>query len=166
VEPAARAAQRSSWPSIDQGDGFLLLLHPVDDLPKTVLLGSLVPELTAGLAAYNRGVPAAEQLLLRAALHAGEVHHDPNGPFGNPIDVTVRLLEADRFKAYRRQSSAPLVLIVSGDIYRSVVWHGYPGIDRDSYQRLLSVRVAGRLHDGWVHTPTGVPKAGGDGWPW
>jgi class 3 adenylate cyclase len=145
-------------PSIDRGDGFLLLLHPVDDLPKTQLLGSLVPELTAGLAAYNRGVPAAEQLLLRAALHAGEVHHDPNGPFGNPIDVTVRLLEADRFKAYRRQSSAPLVLVVSGDIYRSVVWHGYPGIDRDSYQRLLSVRVAGRLHDGWVHTPGGVPE--------
>lgn len=137
---------------------MLLLLHPVDDLPKTQLLGSLVPELTAGLAAYNRGVPAAEQLLVRAALHAGEVHHDPNGPFGNPIDVTVRLLEVDRFKAYRRQSGVPLVLIVSGDIYRSVVWHGCPGIDRDSYHRLLSVRVAGRLHDGWVDAPTGVPE--------
>jgi class 3 adenylate cyclase len=140
-------------PSSDRGDGFLLLLHPVDDLPKTQLLGSLVSELTAGLAAYNRGVPPAEQLLLRAALHAGEVHHDPNGPFGNPIDVTFRLLEARRFRTYRRQSGAPLVLIVSGDIYRSVVWHSYPGIDRDTYQRLLRIRVAGRLHDGWVHTP-------------
>lgn len=140
-------------PTSDRGDGFLLLIHPVDDVPKTQLLGSLISELTAGLAAYNRGVPPAEQLLLRAALHAGEIHHDPNGPFGHPIDVTFRLLEARKFKAYRRQRSAPLVLIVSGDIYRSVVWHSYPGIDRDTYQQLVRVRVAGRLHDGWVHTP-------------
>jgi hypothetical protein len=140
-------------PSLDRGDGFLLLFHPVDELPKTRLVGGLVPELAAGLAAYNRGVPPAEQLLLRAALHAGEVHYDPNGPFGNPIDVTFRLLEARRFKAVRRQSSAPLVLVVSGDLYRSVVRHGYTGIDRDTYQQLVRVRVAGRLHDGWVHVP-------------
>jgi hypothetical protein len=140
-------------PPSDRGDGFLLLLHPVDELPKTLLLGGLMSQLAAGLAAQNRGAPAAERLLLRAALHAGEVHHDPNGPFGNPIDVTFRLLEARGFKTYRRRSSAPLVVIVSGDLYRSVVWHHYAGIDPDSYQRLVRVRVAGRFHDGWVHTP-------------
>lgn len=142
-------------PTSDQGDGVLLLVHPVDDLPKTHLLSSLIPELTAGLAAHNHTVPPAQQVLLRAALHAGEIHHDPNGPFGNSIDVTFRLLGAPKFKAYRRQSSAPLVLIVSGDIYQSVVWHNYPGIDRATYQQLLSIRVADRLHHGWAHTPTG-----------
>jgi class 3 adenylate cyclase len=148
-------------PPGDRGDGFLLLLHPVDDLPKTLLLGSLMSELAAGLAAHNRGAPPAERLLLRAALHAGEIHHDPNGAFGNPIDVTFRLLEARNFKTYRRRSSAPLVMVVSGDLYRSVVWHGYPGIDRDRYERLVRVKVAGRFHDGWVHTPEpGRPASG------
>ena len=140
-------------PPSDRGDGFLLLLHPADDLPKTLLLGRLMPELATGLAGHNRDAPPAEQLQLRAALHAGEVHHDPNGPFGNPIDVTFRLLGARRFKAFRRHSTAPLVLVVSGDIYRSIVWHHYSGIDRDSYQQLVRVSVAGRFHDGWVHTP-------------
>ena len=145
--------ERHHDPTSDRGDGFLLLLHPVDEVPKTLLLGGLVPGLAARLAAYNRDAPPAEQLFLRAALHAGEVHHDPHGPFGGPIDVTCRLLEAPAFKAYRRRRSEPLVLVVSGDIYRSVVWHEYPGIDRHAYRQLFRVRVAGRSHQGWVRGP-------------
>jgi hypothetical protein len=121
---------------------------------------ALIAGLTAGLAAHNRGASPAEQLLLRAALHAGEVHHDPNGPFGNPLDVTFRLLDAPSFKAYRRERSDPLVLVVSREMYRSVVWHGYPGIDPATYQHLFSVRVAGHLHQGWVTTPR-LPVGGG-----
>jgi hypothetical protein len=138
----------------DQGDGVLLPVHPVDDIPKTKLLTGLIPELVAGLAAHNRAVPPAERLLLRAALHAGEIHHDRNGYYGNPLDVTFRLLGARKFKAYRGNSTAPLVLVVSDDIYQSVVWHNYEGIDRATYQRLFSVQVAGRLHYGWVNTPS------------
>jgi hypothetical protein len=140
-------------PMSDQGDGILLLVHPVDDIPKTQLLRGLIPELVAGLAAHNHTVPPEERLLLRAALHAGEIHHDRNGYYGNPLDVAFRLLGARKFKGYRRNSTAPLVLVVSEDIYQSVVWHNYEGIDRATYQRLFSVRVAGRLHYGWVHTP-------------
>jgi class 3 adenylate cyclase len=145
--------ERHHEPPSDRGDGFLLLLHPVDEVPKTLLLGGLLPGLGVRLAAYNRGAPPAERLLLRAALHAGEVHHDPKGPFGGPIDVTFRLLEAPAFKAHRRRRSEPLVLVVSGDIYRSVVWHEYPGIDRSAYRQLFRVRVAGRSHQGWVRGP-------------
>ena len=47
------------------------------------------------------------------------------------------------FKEHRRRRGEPLVLVVSGDIYRSVVWHEYPGIDRDAYRQLFHVRVAG-----------------------
>jgi hypothetical protein len=141
--------ERHHDPTSDRGDGFLLLLHPVDEVPKTLLLGALLP----GLTADNRGAPPAERFLLRAALHAGEVHHDPNGPFGGPIDVTCRLLEAPAFKAHRRRRSEPLVLVVSGDIYRSVVWHDYPGIDRNAYRQLFRIRVAGRAHQGWVRGP-------------
>ena len=30
-------------PLTDRGDGFLALIHPVDDVPKTLLLNPLVP---------------------------------------------------------------------------------------------------------------------------
>jgi hypothetical protein len=70
-------------------------------------------------------------------------------------------LEARNFKTYRRRSSAPLVVIVSGDLYRSVVWHGYPGVDPDRYERLVRVKVAGRFHEGWVHTPPAARPASG-----
>ena len=64
----------------------------------------------------------------------------------------MRLLEAPAFKNTGAGRGEPLVLVVSGDIYRSVVWHEYPGIDRDAYRQLFRVRVAGRSHLGWVRT--------------
>ena len=37
----------------DRGDGVLVLVRPHDDVPKTLLLGRLVPLLTALLAEHN-----------------------------------------------------------------------------------------------------------------
>jgi hypothetical protein len=47
----------------------------------------------------------------------------------------------------------PLILVVSGDIYRCVVRHGYDGIDQDAFQPLVRVQVAGHRHCGWVQIP-------------
>jgi hypothetical protein len=47
----------------------------------------------------------------------------------------------------------PLVLVVSEEIYWSIVRHGYEGIPESGFGPLVRVVVAGRRHRGWVHVP-------------
>jgi hypothetical protein len=48
--------------------------------------------------------------VIRAA-HAGEVHYDGNGTFGEDLDVAFRLLDAPRFKAELKHASVPLAVV-------------------------------------------------------
>ena len=134
---------------IDRGDGVLALIHPVDEAPKTLLLNTFVPTLSQLLVEHNERAPL-HQLRLRAAVHAGEVHYDRQGCFGEALDITFRLLDAPEVKIKLSQSEAPMVLVVSDDIYRSVVRHCYEGIDCGAFQQLVRVRVAGQHHRGWL----------------
>ncbi len=52
----------------DRGDGFLVLVKPYDEVPKTVLLGRLVPLLATLLGDYNAQAARAE---LRMRLRLG-----------------------------------------------------------------------------------------------
>ena len=81
-------------------------------------------------------------------VHAGEVHYDANGCFGEALDIAFRLLDAAHVKRALRNTRAPLVLVVSGDVYRSVVDPG--GIDQGAVHRLVSVQIAGNMYQGWV----------------
>lgn len=141
----------------DRGDGLLAFVHPVDDVPKTYLLSRFVPELARLLREYNLGLPATERarrgLRLRAVVHAGEIHHDENGFFGEAIDVACRLLDAPRLKRCLRESGEPLVLIISEDIYWAIVQHEYDGIRQETFQPEVRVTVSGRRRQGWVHVP-------------
>ena len=96
-------------PFTDRGDGVLVLLRPADEIPKPFLLSRLMPALASLLAAHNSGISPAEQprmLRLRAVIHAGEVHYDGKGFFGEDLDVAFRLLDAPRFKAHLRSGTA------------------------------------------------------------
>ena len=142
---------------IDRGDGILALIHPVDQAPKALLLNHVIPTLSELLASYNAklappGSPQRE-LRVRAVVHAGEVLYDANGCFGEALDIAFRLLDAAHVKRALREAAAPLTLVVSADIYRSVVRQGYPGIDQRDYRPLVRVRVAGSRHQGWIHVP-------------
>ena len=128
-------------PFVDRGDGILALIHPVDQAPKALLLNRAVPVLGRLLADYNAG------------LHAGEVHYDANGCFGEALDVAFRLLDAARVKRALRDMADPLILVVSADIYSSVVRHGYDGIDHEAFHQMVRVQVAGRRYPGWIHLP-------------
>jgi hypothetical protein len=46
-----------------------------------------------------------------------------------------------------------LILVISGDIYSSIVRHGYDGIDQHAFHPLVRVQVAGKRHPGWIHIP-------------
>jgi hypothetical protein len=159
-EGALRAAgidQRYHDRFIDRGDGILALIHPVDQVPKALLLNRAVPFLNRLLTEYNTSLPRynqpQRQLRIRVVLHAGEVHYDANGCFGEALDVAFRLLDAARVKREFREMADPLILVISGDIYSSVVRHGYDGIDHQIFHPLVRVQVAGRRYPGWIRIP-------------
>lgn len=141
-------------PFIDRGDGVLALIHPVDQAPKVVLLNQAIPAFSLSLTDYNaslsRSGETQRQLRVRVAVHAGEVHYDANGCFGEALDVAFRLLDAPRLKRALREAADPLILIVSDEIYGSVVRHGYAGIDQHAFRPLVHVAVAGNRYQGWV----------------
>ncbi len=142
---------------IDRGDGALALIHPVDQVPKALLLNHVVPALNRLLTDHNASLPRSgrtqRQLRVRVVVHAGEVHYDANGCFGEALDVAFRLLDAARVKRMLREAAGPLVLVVSGGIYSSVVRHGYDGIDQHAFHPLVRVKIAGNCHLGWIHIP-------------
>jgi len=143
-------------PFTDRGDGVLVLVRPADEFPKPLLLSCLIPALASLLAAHNSGIPLTEQprvLRLRAVIHAGEVHYDGKGFFGEDLDVAFRLLDAPRFKAHLRTATTPLALVASDYIYQSIIRHGYAGIDGGEFFPLVTVNVGDQRRKGWVHLP-------------
>lgn len=142
---------------VDRGDGLLALIHPVNQAPKALVLNRVVPLFNRLLTEYNCGLPhhsqSQRQLRIRVVMHAGEVHYDANGCFGEDLDVAFRLLDAARVKKALRDSADPLVLVVSGDIYSSVVRQGYDGIDCGAFRQMVRVEVAGKRRPGWIHVP-------------
>lgn len=147
---------------IDRGDGLLALIHPVDQAPKALLLNRTIPALSKLLADYNATVSYADrpyrQLRIRAVVHAGEVHYDTNGCFGEALDIAFRLLDAPSVKKTLRTATGPLTLVISADIYRTIVRHGYDGIDQHAFRPLVHVQVAGSRYTGWIHLPQETTK--------
>jgi class 3 adenylate cyclase len=141
-------AEKHYDPLIDRGDGACLLIRPVDQAPKTLLLSRFIPALNDLLASHNAEDPA--QLRLRAAIHAGEVNYDRRGCFGEAIDLTFRLLDAPESKTALRNVTGPLILVVSDALYQSVVRHGYHGLDEQTFAPLVHVEIAGHQHYGWI----------------
>lgn len=156
---AAQITANHLEPLTDRGDGVLVLVRPHDDVPKTLLLDRLVPLLTALLSEHNAAVTdQALQMRLRAVVHAGEVHGDDRGFYGEAIDVAIRLLDSPAVKTVLRRATSPLVLVVSEEIYFGIVAHGY--VDGEKFCPLVRVRVANKRHRGWVCTPDpGAPVA-------
>jgi class 3 adenylate cyclase len=148
----AGIAERHRDRLVDRGDGVLVLIHPVDDVPKTALLNSVVPALTRLLREHDSANPD-RRFRLRAVVHAGEVHYDQRGCFGEALDIAFRLLDAPAVKHRLERTTAPIVLVVSDDIYRCVVRHGYDGIDDHGFEPIVNVTVADTRHRGWVQVP-------------
>ena len=147
-------------PFVDRGDGVLILIRPVDEVPKTLLLNPLLPVLCGLLLDYNLSLPVAQRnrcgLRLRTVIHCGEVHRDNRGPFGETLDVACRLLDSPRLKNCLKCIDEPLVVVVSDDIYRSIVLHGYDGISPSTFGPAIWVHAAGHRARGWVHVPAAV----------
>ncbi|MEO3826451.1 hypothetical protein [Actinomadura sp. B10D3] len=154
---AAGIDERLCEPIEDRGDGVLVLIQPTDEVPRSRLLDPLIPELARLLVDYNAALAPADRpahgLRMRAVVHAGDLLRDDHGPFGAEIDAAIRLLDADAVRSALRQTSAPLVLVVSQQIYEAIVIHGYSGLGPQTYQRAVEVNVCGLTRYGWIHIP-------------
>ncbi|WP_205215182.1 adenylate/guanylate cyclase domain-containing protein [Amycolatopsis albispora] len=167
VEQSLRQAgigENHHEPWVDRGDSVLVLVRPVDEVPRTVFLSEVVPSLEEMLQAHA-AAESGHRLRMRAVLHAGEVHIDRYGCFGEALDIAFRLLDAPMLKDLFRSTETPLLLAVSDAIYQGVVRQGYDGIDPASFTQALQVEVANQLHRGWVRTKEGAPpqRHGGEG---
>ncbi|OLF13517.1 ATP-binding protein [Actinophytocola xanthii] len=147
-----------SWPDCDhedRGDGVLVVI------PATVGKGvfvELLPErLAAGLRAHNQARPAEEQIRLRLALHAGEIHYDEHGVVGRAVNLAFRLLDSPAFTAAHARSSGLLSIITSAWFFEEVVWHSATAA-REAYRR---VHVTTKETDtvAWVRLVDGEPAA-------
>jgi hypothetical protein len=143
---------------IDRGDSILALIHPVDQAPKALLLTRAIPALRRLLSGRNRGLSLTSQLRLRVVMHAGEVHYDPNGCFGESLDLAFRLLDSAQVKKALRATGDPIALVVSEDIYKSVICHCYDGIDQRAFHPRVRVQLAGHRRTGWIHIPGEVTR--------
>jgi hypothetical protein len=134
----------------DLGDGVMMLIRPHDDVPKTVLLGLLIPKLTDLLIRHNAAADRPElRMRMRAVVHAGEVHEDERGFYGDDIDVAVRLLDSRPVKrALREKPASPLVLVVSEEFFSAIVGQGY--VDGGPYRQRVKVLVGERLRRGRI----------------
>jgi class 3 adenylate cyclase len=147
---AAGITEHQRDPFIDRGDGILALVHPADCVPKTTLLSVAIPKLATLLNGHNHNNPK-QRLRLRAVIHAGEVHYDDHGCYGESLDIAFRLLDAPEVKTQLRQTTMPLALVISDDIHRAIVRHNYPGIAKHIYRRAIRIHVTGHTHHGWLH---------------
>jgi hypothetical protein len=156
---AAGIAARNLEPFADRGDSVLILIKPHDEVPKTLVLGQLIPALAELLAEHNTSVAYPElRIRLRAVVHAGEVHEDDRGFYGDDLDASFRLLEAPALKkALKDAAAASLILVVSEEIFNGIVQQGY--LDDSSYRPLVRVRVGRRQRRGWVHIPEPLPSS-------
>ena len=137
----------------DRGDGVMILIRPDDDVPKTVLFARLIPALTTLLAEHNATVSRPELgIRLRAVIHAGEVHEDRRGAYGDDLDVAFRLLNARTVKrALNAAAPAPLALVVSEEIFHGILRHGY--VEAGLYEQRVHVRVGQTRRRGRLHIP-------------
>jgi hypothetical protein len=57
-----------------------------------------------------------------------------------------------------KTAPGPLLLVVSGDIYRSVIQHDHDVTGQAAFHRPLSADIAGKQHPGWIHIPHNPPN--------
>ena len=133
----------------DRGDGIFILAPP--EVAKSVFVESLPGQLVEGLREHNGTRPAPEQIRLRMALHAGELHYDDHGVAGASINLAFRLLDAGPLKSALAGSPGVLALVTSSWYFEEVVRHSVAA-DPTAYR---PVRVTVKETDvvGWVHLP-------------
>lgn len=152
---AAAGVPWSSCRREDRGDGVLILAPA--EVPKALFVDRLPDALVEALVRHNRIHPAAEQIRLRLAIHAGEINCDEHGVTGSSLNHTFRLLDADVFRAALAESSAVLALIGSAWFFDEVIRHSERS-HANSYRPADVVNKEAETR-AWIRLVTAKPAA-------
>ncbi len=133
----------------DCGDGLLILVHP--RVPKSVLVDDLPDSLAQSLESHNERHPPAQNIRLRVALHAGEVHIDETGVTATAVNVTFRLIDSDELRHALRRTPATIALIVSSWFFDEVVKHSLTSTE----YRPVRIEVKETSTIGWIRASDG-----------
>lgn len=144
----------------DLGDGVLAVF----DCEVLSVLDPLVDLMVDELARYNALVCGRDRLRLRIGVHFGLVSRDERGWVGHEMTAAFRATDAEPVKEVLRAAQrAEAVVVVTDDVHRSVVRHGYRGLRPDEYLRLavpsgpVWVRVPGYAAPPVPATEAAVP---------
>jgi HD domain len=135
----------------DRGDGLLALIDPAD---QALVVNDVVPFFGQLLASYNaefsRPVDPEHRLRVRVVVHAGNVHDDDNGCFGEALDTAFRLLDSPLVKMELRAAQCPLVAVISADVWESTAPGRIAGTIPATARHPVTAQVAGQEHQGWI----------------
>jgi DNA-binding CsgD family transcriptional regulator/flagellar motility protein MotE (MotC chaperone) len=162
LDDAARAAglDRSEWLEQPRGDGELAVM-PAHIEAKN-FLGRFTTELAACLSRLNDRADATSRLRLRIAFHQGTLNASPHGPSESAAVEVIRLLDARQVREFLTQrQDHDLALVVSDELYRSVVRPGASALDPAAFEPMRTVveiktyraKVRGTEHPTQYFTP-------------
>lgn len=130
----------------DRGDGVFVLAPAT--VPKVLFTEQVLDTLADTLSMHNNEHDAAEQIRLRAALHAGEITYDDYGVTAASINHTFRLLEAPVLKAALARSSALLACASSSWFYDEVIRHSEPS--KPNLYQQVAVKNKETTTNAWI----------------
>ncbi|MFD8816968.1 hypothetical protein ACFV23_37150 [Streptomyces sp. NPDC059627] len=154
LDRAAKRAglDRSEWQIQRTGDEQLAV-RPLDG-SEPRLVDDYVRHLVAELRHHNaQRVPEA-RIRLRAVIHQGLVELAENGFAGSAVVATARLLTArPLYDALAAHPDADLALLLSDDVYRSVVAGGHTTLSTEDFTH-VTVQVKEYEASAWLRVPT------------
>ncbi|MBW8797813.1 MAG: hypothetical protein JF597_30780 [Streptomyces sp.] len=154
LDRAARGAglDRSEWQIQRTGDEQLAVRRQDGSEPR--LVDDYVRHLVAELRHHNaQRVPEA-RMRLRAVIHQGLVELAENGFAGSAVVATARLLTArPLYDALAAHPEADLALLLSDDVYRSVVAGGHTTLTTADFTH-VTVQVKEYEASAWLRVPT------------
>ncbi|MEV7243143.1 hypothetical protein AB0N92_18120 [Streptomyces sp. NPDC093248] len=143
---------RDQYTLQDHGDGLLILMSA--DTAPTRLVREFVRSLDDALARYRGISTDAYRLRLRVGFGHGLVALSHDHWTGAAINDLTRLLDAAPVKQTLAQAEwAHLVLVVSEDVYQSVVRYAPPGVDPAAFGPTELVTRHGKKLRAWVTVP-------------
>ncbi|MFB4312745.1 hypothetical protein [Actinomadura sp. 21ATH] len=162
VEVTRAALRLARLPErIEQTAGDSVLIIAPSGIDESAVIPDLLYGMRVALRANNRPLVPSARLRLRLALTRGPVVPGPAGFGGDAVISCFRLLDGPPVKrALGDGTDADLAVIVSTDLYRDVVRHGFRGLRPEEFRRVrCELPGKGFAEDARLYVPGHVPAS-------